>query len=288
MLFVLEQSLNSLEFGVMLFLMAAGLTLVFGIMNLVNLAHGSFYMIGAYVGATVMTATHSFVFALLAGMAATGLVGIAAEVTLLRTLYERDPLDQVLCTLGLILFFNEMTRIIWGSVPLPMSEPADFTSHVEIVPGFSYPSYRLLVIGVGLLVVVLLYILITRTRIGMQIRAGASDRTMAGSLGLNTRGLYSYVFAVGAALAALAGVMAAPLLAVQVGMGDSVLVESLVVIVIGGVGSVRGAFIGAIIVGFVYTFGQSLLPVTLAEMSIYAVMAAILYLRPQGLFSTRG
>jgi branched-chain amino acid transport system permease protein len=288
MLFFIEQVLNSLQFGVMLFLIASGLTLVFGIMDLVNLAHGSFYMIGAYFGATVMMLTGSFVLALLAGMAATAVVGLLAEVSLLRTLYERDPLDQVLCTLGLILFFNESTRIIWGSVPLPMSQPASFTGHVQLLAGLSYPSYRLLVIAVGLAVAVLLYLLITRTRLGMQVRAGASDRTMASALGLNTRGLYSYVFAVGAALAALAGVMAAPLLAVQVGMGDLVLVQSLVAIVIGGVGSVRGAFLGAIIVGFVNTFGQSLLPATLAEMSIYAVMAAILYLRPQGLFSTRG
>jgi branched-chain amino acid transport system permease protein len=288
MLFVIEQSLNSLQLGVMLFLIAAGLTLVFGIMNLINLAHGSFYMIGAYVGATVMTATHSFILALLAGMAATGLVGLLAEVTLLRTLYERDPLDQVLVTFGLILFFNETTRIIWGSVPLPMDQPAALTGHVQIAAGFTYPSYRLVIIAAGLAVAVVLYFLISRTRIGMQIRAGASDRTMAAALGLDTRRLFTRVFAVGAALAALAGVMAAPLLAVQVGMGDSVFIESLVCIVIGGVGSVRGAFIGAIITGFVDTFGQSLLPVTLAEMAIYIVMAAILYFRPEGLFSTRG
>src|SRR6185312_17279221 len=190
MLFVLEQSLNSLELGVMLFLIAAGLTLVFGIMNLINLAHGSFYMIGAYVGATVMMATHAFVLALLAGMAATGLVGLLAETSLLRTLYARDPLDQVLVTFGLILFFNETTRIIWGSVPLPMDQPAGLTGHVQIVPGFTYPSYRLVIIGVGILVAIALYFLIGRTRIGMQIRAGASDRTMAGALGLDIRRLY--------------------------------------------------------------------------------------------------
>jgi branched-chain amino acid transport system permease protein len=288
MLFALEQSLNSLELGVMLFLIAAGLTLVFGIMNLINLAHGSFYMIGAYVGATVMMATHVFVLALLAGMAATGIVGLLAETSLLRTLYARDPLDQVLVTFGMILFFNETTRLIWGSVPLPMDQPAGLTGHVQIVPGFAYPSYRLVIIGVGIAVAIALFFLIGRTRMGMQIRAGASDRMMAGALGLDIRRLYTHVFAVGAALAALAGVMAAPLLAVQVGMGDSVFVQSLVCIVIGGIGSVRGAFIGAIITGFVETFSQSLLPATLAEMSIYAVMVGILYLRPQGLFATRG
>lgn len=288
MLFYLEQTLNGLQLGVMLFLMAAGLTLVFGIMNLINLAHGSLYMLGAYFAATMLTHTGSVILALLAATLFTALCGYVLEVVLFRTLYRRDPLDQVLCTFGLILFLNELVRIIWGAVALPMNLPGFLAGDVQLMQGFTYPAFRLVIILAGLLVAVFLYVLITRTRLGMQIRAGASDRTMVGALGVNIRSLYSYVFALGAALAGLAGFMAGPILAVQVGMGDSVLVLALVVIVIGGVGSVRGAFISALMLGLVDTFSRVFLPPALADMAIYAVMAGVLVVRPQGLFPARG
>ena len=288
MLFYLEQGLNGLQFGIMLFLMAAGLTLVFGIMNLINLAHGSLYMLGAYFAATVLTQTGSLIWALLGATVLTAVCGYVMEVVLFRQLYRRDPLDQVLCTFGVILFLNELVRIIWGSLALPMDLPPALAGSVLLLPGFTYPTFRLLIILAGLLVAALMFVLITRTRLGMRIRAGASDRAMIGALGVNVRSLYSYVFALGAGLAGLAGFMAGPILAVQVGMGDSVLVLALVVIVIGGVGSVRGAFISAVMVGMVDTFGRVLLPAALADMGIYTMMAAVLFIKPQGLFPARG
>jgi len=287
-LFYLEQALNGLQLGVMLFLMAAGLTLVFGIMNLINLAHGSLYMLGAYFAATMLTQTGSLLLALLAATAFTALAGYLMEIVLFRRLYRRDPLDQVLCTFGVILFLNELVRIIWGSLALPMDLPKSLAGSVTLLPNFTYPTFRLLIILAGLLVAALLFVLITQTRIGMRIRAGASDRAMVGALGVNVRSLYSYIFALGAALAGLAGFMAGPILAVQVGMGDSVLVLALVVIVIGGVGSVRGAFISALLVGLVDTFGRVLLPAALADMGIYTMMAAVLFIKPRGLFPARG
>jgi len=287
-LFYLEQALNGLQLGVMLFLMAAGLTLVFGIMNLINLAHGSLYMLGAYFAATMLTQTGSLLLALLAATAFTALAGYLMEIVLFRRLYRRDPLDQVLCTFGVILFLNELVRIIWGSLALPMDLPKSLAGSVTLLPNFTYPTFRLLIILAGLLVAALLFVLITQTRIGMRIRAGASDRAMVGALGVNVRSLYSYIFALGAALAGLAGFMAGPILAVQVGMGDSVLVLALVVIVIGGVGSVRGAFISALLVGLVDTFGRVLLPAALADMGIYSMMAAVLFIKPRGLFPARG
>ena len=286
-LFYLEQALNGLQLGVMLFLMAAGLTLVFGIMNLINLAHGSLYMLGAYFAATLMMTTGSLLLALIAATLFTALCGYLLEVTLLRTLYRRDHLDQVLCTFGIILFLNELTRIIWGALALPMDLPPALAGNIALLPGFTYPTFRLLIILAGLLVAVMMYLLISRTRLGMRIRAGASDRDMVGALGVNIRSLYSYVFSLGAALAGLAGFMAGPILAVQVGMGDSVLVLALVVIVIGGVGSVRGALVAAILVGLVDTFGRVLLPAALADMGIYTLMAVVLFTRPQGLFPAR-
>ena len=287
-LFYLEQALNGLQLGIMLFLMAAGLTLVFGIMNLINLAHGSLYMLGAYFAATLMQATGDLVLALLAATCFTAVCGYILEVVLFRALYRRDHLDQVLSTFGVILFLNEMTRIIWGSLALPMDLPPLLATNVRLIGNFTYPTFRLVIIVAGLLVGALLYMLITRTRLGMRIRAGATDRDMVAALGVNIRSLYSYVFSLGAALAGLAGFMAGPILAVQVGMGDSVLVLALVVIVIGGVGSVRGAFISALLVGLVDTFGRVLLPAALADMGIYAMMAAVLFIKPQGLFPARG
>lgn len=283
LLFV-EQVLNGLQLGVMLFLMAAGLTLVFGIMGLINLAHGSLYMIGAYVAATVQQATGSFLLGLLAALPAAALVGMAVELVALRRLYPRDHLDQVLATFGLILFFNELVKIVWGPQALFMALPAFLDGSVEILPGTPYPAYRLAIIAVGLAVALALYLLIARTRIGMLIRAGATNREMVNALGVNVDRLYTIVFGLGAALAGLAGVMAGPILALEVGMGESILILTFVVVVIGGIGSVRGAFVAALIVGLADTFGRVLLPGALSEMTIYILMAVILVWRPQGLF----
>jgi branched-chain amino acid transport system permease protein len=284
---LIEQGLNGIQLGIMLFLMAAGLTLVLGIMNLVNLAHGSLYMLGAYFAASLQQWTGSFALAILLAVPATALVGMAIEMVTLRTLYSRDHLDQVLCTFGLILFLNEMTRILWGGLPLRMTLPPALAGTVAL-SGIAYPAFRLAIIATGILVALLLYLLIARTRLGMLIRAGASDRMMVGALGIDINLLFTLVFGLGAALAGLAGIMAGPLLAVQVGMGDGVLILTLVVIVIGGIGSVRGAFVAAILVGLIDTFGRILLPPALADIGIYVLMAAILFWRPQGLFPAHG
>jgi len=303
-LLLLEQVLNGLQLGVMLFLLAAGLTLVFGIMDLINLAHGSLYMVGAFVAATVAQWTGSFVLGLLAALPAAALAGIAVEVVALRSLYERSHLDQVLATFGLILFFNEMVRIVWGPRAIFMDVPAALSGTVEVIPGAPYPMYRLAIIVVGIVIAAFLYVLIARTRIGMLIRAGASNREMVGALGVNVRLLYTLVFGLGAALAGLAGAMAGPIFAVEVGMGESILILTFVVIVIGGIGSVRGALVGALMVGLVDTLGRSFLPVlfrfvldpatadgvgaSLASMSIYILMAGVLVWRPRGLFAAHG
>jgi len=299
-LLVLEQCLNGLQFGVMLFLMAAGLTLVFGIMNLVNLAHGSLYMVGAYFATAVYTRTGSFLLGVLFGLIATLAVGMLVEVIALRTLYERDHLDQVLATFGLILFFNEAVAIVWGRTALFTTVPPALAGHLTLLPGLRYPAYRAVIILVGLAVALLLYVIVSRTRLGMLIRAGASNRTMVAALGVNVRLLYTLVFGFGAALAALGGLMAGPIYTVQPGMGDDILIQVLVVIVIGGIGSIRGALVGAVVVGMVDTLGRAFLkpvlsgvigPVAandagpaLASMLIYILMAAVLYFRPQGLF----
>ena len=304
MIQLVEQVLNGVQFGVMLFLMAAGLTLVFGIMNLINLAHGSFYMVGAYVAAAAFAATGSFLVGLGAALGAALVVGVAIEAVVFRALYARDHLDQVLATFGLILFFNEIVRIMFGSTALYMRVPDFLDGRVEILPGIPYPTYRLAIIAVGLAVAVMLYGLISRTRLGMLIRAGASNRVMLGALGVNVTALYTCVFALGAALAALAGVMAGPIFTVESGMGESVLISAFVVIVIGGIGSIRGAFIAALLVGIVDAVGRAYLrPLlgtlmssaaaanagpALASMSIYILMAAVLFVRPQGLFPPKG
>jgi branched-chain amino acid transport system permease protein len=287
-LLLAEQALNGVQLGIMLFLMAAGLTLVLGIMNLVNLAHGSLYMLGAYFAASLQQWTGSFALAVLAAVPLTAAIGVVIEMVTLRTLYDRDHLDQVLCTFGLILFLNEMTRIIWGALPLRMALPDALAGTVTVLPGIHYPAFRLAIIAAGILVAIFLYVLIAKTRLGMLIRAGASDRMMVGALGIDIKLLYTLVFGLGAALAGLAGIMAGPLLAVQVGMGDGVLILTLVVIVIGGIGSVRGAFVAALLVGLLDTFGRILLPPALADIGIYVLMAAILFWRPRGLFPAHG
>jgi len=299
---LLEQSLNGLQFGLMLFLLASGLTLVFGIMDMINLAHGALYMVGAFFAAWLTSLTGSFAWGVLLAVPATAVVGMALEATLLRTLYARDHLSQVLATFALILILNESVRMIWGS-DLALSPPQALAGPVELIPGLFYPSYRLLIIGVGLALAGLLYVLVVRTRMGALVRAGASNREMALAMGVDIRRLFTAVFGLGAALCAVAGAMLGPLLAVQVGMGESILILAFVVIVIGGIGSIWGAFVGSLLVGFVDTFGRSLLPLlfreflppqwaaaaapAVASILIYLLMAVVLFLRPQGLFAAR-
>ncbi len=300
MLLFLEQLLNGLQLGFMLFLMAAGLTLVFGIMGLINLAHGSLYMIGAYGAAAVTQATGSFTLGIIGALISAAVAGVLLELIVLRRLYNRDHLDQVLATFGLILFFNELTKILFGPQPLYLNVPDLLNGSVEIIPGAPYPSYRLAVIGVGMLVAVSLFLLISRSRIGMLIRAGASNREMVGALGVNIALLYTLVFGLGAMLAGLSGALVGPLLSVEVGMGENVLIITFVVIVIGGIGSIKGALVGALLVGLVDTMGRAFLPGTLAlilgpeaassvgaslaSIAIYLLMALILIWRPAGLF----
>jgi branched-chain amino acid transport system permease protein len=299
-----EQTLNGLQFGLMLFLLAAGLTLVFGIMDMINLAHGSLYMIGAYLMASFAAATGSFWLALPLALAATALVGAILELTLLRRLYARDHLAQVLATFAIILIANEAVRIVWGAQPILLNPPPSLTGPVTLPGGLQYASYRLLIIGVGLAVAFLLYVLVTKTRVGMRVRAGASNREMALAMGVDIRRLFTAVFAAGAALCALAGAMLGPILAVQVGMGENILILAFVVIVIGGIGSIRGALVGALLVGVVDTGGRAFLPIVfsaflppqlasaagpaIASVLIYLLMAVVLYFRPQGLFPARG
>ena len=300
---IAEQSLNGLQFGLMLFLLAAGLTLVFGIMDMINLAHGSLYMLGAFLASTFVQLTGSFTAGVLLAIPATAVLGMALEVTLLRTLYQRDHMAQVLATFALILIINELTRLVWGSdASLPM--PGALSGPVELMPGLPYPAYRLLIIVVGLAVALLLFFLVTKTKVGMLVRAGASNREMALAMGVNIRLLFTLVFGAGAALCAVAGAMLAPLLAVQVGMGENILILAFVVIVIGGIGSIRGALVGALLVGIVDTIGRAFLPIlfglffqprvasaagpAIASVSIYLLMAVVLYFRPQGLFPARG
>jgi branched-chain amino acid transport system permease protein len=301
---IIEQTLNGLQFGLMLFLLAAGLTLVFGIMDMINLAHGSLYMVGAYLMASLAAATGSFLLGLLLAVLATGLIGAVLEITLLRRLYERDHLSQVLATFALILIANESVRMIWGPQQMMLNAPAALAGPVELLPGMPYPAYRLAVIAVGLAVAAGLYLLVTRTRMGMRVRAGASNREMAQAMGVDIRRLFTAVFAIGAMLCAVAGAMLGPLLAVQIGMGEEILILAFVVIVIGGIGSIRGALVGALLVGMADTIGRAFLPLLfreilppqyasgigpgLASIMIYLIMAAVLFWKPQGLFPARG
>ena len=299
---VLAQLLNGLQYGVLLFLLAAGLTLVFGIMSFVNLAHGSLYMMGAYAAAMAYGASGSFTLAVLAAAAAALVLGMVLELTVVSRLYRRDHLDHVLATFGLVLLFNELARIVWGPQSYFVQVPDVLSGTVELF-GVSYPSYRFAIIAAGLLVAVGSYLLIHKTRVGMLIRAGAQNPEMVGALGVNIRLLNAMLFGVGAMLAGLAGAMAGPILSVQSGMGEPVLITTLVVIVIGGIGSVGGAFYAALIVGLVDTLGRAFLPVllrqvaersiadaagpALASMSVYLLMAVVLACRPQGLFPAK-
>ncbi|HLQ93241.1 MAG TPA: branched-chain amino acid ABC transporter permease [Xanthobacteraceae bacterium] len=304
MLLFLEQCLNGLQFGLLLFLLAAGLTLVFGIMDLVNLAHGSLYMVGAYFAATFVAWTGSFIAGALMALGATLIVGMIVEVVALRRLYGRDHLDHVLVTFGLILFFNELVRIVWGPAGLRLPLPDWLNSSVQLLPDLHYPTYRIAIIVTSLLVALFLYLLVMRTRLGMLIRAGASNREMTSALGININLLYTLVFGLGAALAALAGLMQAPIQTVQIGMGENILILAFVVIIIGGIGSIRGAFMAAIFVGLIDTVGRAYLTdlarlvldsraaataaPALSSMLIYLLMAIVLVVRPAGLFPVSG
>lgn len=296
----IEQSLNGVQLGLTLFLLAAGLTLVFGIMGVINLAHGSFFMVGAYGAALVAAKTGSWLAGVLSGLVAAGFVGILVEFLIVRRLYERDHLYQVLATFGLILFFNGGVALLFGRAPLLMETPSALSGFVEVVPGIPYPTYRLAVMAVGIVVAAGLWLLIGYSRIGMLIRAGATNRAMVGALGVDIGRLYTFVFGLGALLAGLAGLMVGPIRSVQIGMGEQVLIMTFVVIVIGGIGSIKGAFIGALLIGMADTLGRAFLPqllkahlsgaiadglaATLSSILIYLVMALVLIVRPRGLF----
>ena len=283
-------------------ILSLGLAVIFGMLNIVNFAHGALYMVGAYLVAAAAQAADSFWIGLGAGVAGAALLGLLLELSLFRQLYKRDHLSQVLATFALILIANEAVRIIWGAQPVMLNPPDALSGPVEIA-GFFYPAYRLVIIAFGLAVAGLLYLLVAKSRVGMWVRAGASNREITEALGINVQGLFTAVFVFGAALCALAGGLLGPLLAVQVGMGESVLILAFVVIIIGGIGSIRGALVGSLIVGSVDTLGRALLPTllratlpadaastlgpALASILIYLLMAGILFFKPQGLFPAR-
>ena len=297
-----EQALNGLQFGLMLFLLAAGLTIVFGVMDMINLAHGSLYMVGAFFAAWLTALSGSFWIGAAGAVLLTALVGMALEVTLLRTLYARDHLSQVLATFALILILNDGVKMVFGN-DLPLAAPAALDGPVQLPLGLQYPAWRLLIIGVGLGLAIALYLLVQKTRVGALVRAGASNREMSSAMGVNVARLFTLVFGLGAALCAVAGSLLGPLLAVQVGMGENILILAFVVIVIGGIGSIRGALIGSLLVGAVDTLGRTLLQSglrgalppqwasaagpALASIAVYVLMAGVLVWRPRGLFPVR-
>ncbi|MCJ0763437.1 branched-chain amino acid ABC transporter permease [Variovorax terrae] len=279
----LIQLLNSVQYGLLLFMLAAGLTLIFGIMGVVNLAHGSFYMLGAYLAYSLSGLFGSLTAAVLGGAALAVLFGLALEWLLFRHFYHRDHLDQVLLTFGLIYVFEELRSILWGDDVHSVAVPKALDWSIPLTDTLSYPAYRLFMSAVCLVLALGLYLLISRTRLGMKIRAGAFNRDMAGALGINIKLIHAVVFALGVGLAAVAGMIAAPVSSVYPNMGSQVLIMCFVVVVIGGIGSVRGALISALLVGLVDTFGKVLLP-SVASMLVYMLMAAVLLWKPQGLF----
>lgn len=299
----LLQLLNGVQFGILLFLIAAGLTLVFGIMDFVNLAHGVIYMVGAYLTVSFVQLTGSYGLGLLLVLPATLLIGLVLELLVFRRLYDRPHLDQVLATFGLVMIISELVEIIWGAAPLSVPMPEMLSGSIPLIGPMRYPVFRLVVIAAGLLTAAGLWFVITRTRIGMRLRAGATNRAMVSALGVDIRALFTMIFAFGAMLAGFAGAMVAPILNVDPGMGESVLILAFVVIVIGGIGSVRGAFAGALLVGLVDTLGRSFGPIilravmepaaagqagrVLAPMLVYILMAVILAVRPAGLFGAK-
>jgi branched-chain amino acid transport system permease protein len=298
------QVLNGLQFGVLLFLIAAGLTLVFGVMDFINLAHGVQYMLGAYLAVAFYALTGNFLITLFLALAAALLFGLLLEFVIFRHLYDRDHLEQVIATFGIIIFLNQAVKTVWGAAPLTLPIPEIFTGSIVLMPGLLYPVWRLVIIASGLAVGVLLNMLVSRTRVGMLVRAGASNARIVSALGVDIRRLFMIVFGFGTMLAAFAGAMIAPILSVEPGMGDTVLILAFVVIVIGGIGSVRGAFLAALFIGLVDTLGRSfatdilrlVMPPSpartvgpaIASMLIYLLMALVLYFRPAGLFPARG
>lgn len=300
----IEQLLNGVGYGFILFLLAAGLTLVFGIMDVMNLAHGSLFMAGAYVAATVQTRSGSFVAGVVVAVLAVVVIALALEALLVRRLYGRTHLAQVLATFGVILIADDVVKMIWGAAPIMASAPAALSGPIELLPGLLYPSYRVVILAAGLSIAVGLYFLVNHTRVGMLVRAGASNRAMAEFMGVRVGRIFSLVFVLGASLAAFAGALMGPLTAVQVGMGEEILIPSLVVLVIGGIGSVRGAFVAAMLVGMVDTVGRAFVPMALrsvmsptlvsdvgpaiAGLATYALMALVLAFKPAGLFPARG
>ena len=300
----LVQILNGLQLGVLLFLIAAGLTLVFGVMNFINLAHGAQYMLGAYLAVAFYGVVGNFLGALVLALLAALAFGLLLEFLVFRHLYDRDHLDQVIATFGIILFLDHAVRAIWGAAPLTLPIPDVFTGSVTLIGGLLYPVWRLVIIGCGLAVAAGLYGLVTFTRTGMLIRAGATNARMVSALGINIQRLFMIVFGFGTMLAGFAGIMIAPIISVEPGMGDNILILALVVIVIGGIGSIRGAFIAALLIGLVDTLGRSfsidilrlmmgpsparMVGPAIASMLIYVLMAVVLYLRPAGLFPARG
>ncbi|WP_372425823.1 branched-chain amino acid ABC transporter permease [Salinarimonas chemoclinalis] len=300
---ILVQTLNGLQFGIILFLIAAGLTLVFGVMDFINLAHGVQYMIGAYFAFAFTTWTGNFGLGLLLALPAALVFGLLLEAVVFRHLYDKDHLEQVLATFGIILFLNQGVKVIWGSSPLFVPVPEFLQGSIQLMDGFFYPVYRLAIIGAGLAVAALLYVLVNYTRAGMLVRAGATNAKMVAALGVDIRRLFMIVFGFGAMLAGFAGAMVAPILSVEPGMGDNLLILAFVVIVIGGIGSVRGAFLAALIIGLVDTLGRtfagdvlrlfldpgaaSTVGRAVAPMLIYILMAAVLFFRPAGLFPVK-
>jgi branched-chain amino acid transport system permease protein len=301
---IVTQCLNGVQLGVLLFLLASGLTLIFGIMDFVNLAHGSLYMVGAFFCATFTELTGSFWLALVLSLPAVAVVGILVELGVVRQLYARDHLDHVLATFGLILCFDTLVQMFWGPEGMAIPLPAFLNGRVTIWPGIGFPTYRLLIILIGLAVAAGLYVIVTHTRVGMRIRAGASNRTMVSALGVNIQSLYTLVFALGAVLAGLAGLMIAPITEASIGMGNEIIIVAFVVIIIGGIGSIKGAFIAALLVGLIDTMGRAFLDgllklviaaqnaetaaPALSAMLIYILMAVVLAFRPQGLFPAKG
>ena len=297
------QTLNGLQLGILLFLIAAGLTLVFGVMDFINLAHGVQYMVGAFLAVAFFDLTGNFFAAVVLALGGSLLLGLVLEIFVFRRLYSRSHLDQVLATFGIILFLNEAVRVIWGSTPLSLPAPRILSGSIPLMDGLRYPVYRLAILAAGLAVAALLYVLVTYTRAGMLVRAGASNAPMVSALGVDIGRLFMVVFGFGAMLAGFAGIMAAPILSVESGMGDNLLILAFVVIVIGGIGSIRGAFIGALVVGLVDTLGRSFatdafklvlspsaaneVGPALTSMLVYLLMAAILFLSPTGLFGAR-
>ncbi|NMG33484.1 branched-chain amino acid ABC transporter permease [Azoarcus sp. TTM-91] len=303
-IFIIEQLINGIGYGLMLFLLAAGLTLVFGVMDTMNLAHGTLFMFGAYIAATVHEASHSFVAAVLCGVVVTMLIGALLEVTLMRRLYKRNHLNQVVATFGVILLADDFVKWMWGASPIMASTPAALAGPVQLLPDLPYPSYRLLILVAGVVAALALYFVVNHTRLGMLVRAGASDRPMAELMGVRVQSVFTLVFVIGAALAGVAGALMGPLTSVQIGMGEGILIPALVVIVIGGIGSVRGSFVAAMLVGVVDTAGRAFVPPLLREVmapalaadvgpalagiAMYVLMAVVLCFKPGGLFPARG